>query len=136
MGVSQIEVMGDSELVVKQVTREYKCIKGSLQKYFLTATRLLEHFEVADIRHVPRNENQEANELAQIASGYKMSNSKLQDMIEVREKMMSSTPLTEDILDKNISRDGELDEECQKTSGVEEAWEHRVFAVNSSSPTD
>ena len=68
LGASQIEVRGDSELIIKQVTREYKCVKWSLLKYFVTTTRLLEHFEVADIRHVPRGENQEANELAQVAS--------------------------------------------------------------------
>ncbi|XP_050875309.1 uncharacterized protein LOC127078941 [Lathyrus oleraceus] len=71
---NQIEVRGDSELVFKQVTREYKCIKESLLKYFVTAMQLLEHFEVTDIRHVPRNKNQEANKLAQISYGYKMSN--------------------------------------------------------------
>lgn len=60
MGASQIEVRGDSELIVKKITHEYKCINGSLLKYFVTATRLLEHFEVIDIRHVPKNENQEA----------------------------------------------------------------------------
>lgn len=65
--VSQIKVRGDSELIVKQVTREYKCIKGSLLKYFVTATLLQKHFGVIDIRHVPKNENQKANELAQIA---------------------------------------------------------------------
>ncbi|XP_050909057.1 uncharacterized protein LOC127122818 [Lathyrus oleraceus] len=94
------------------------------------------HFEVTDIIHIPRNENQEANELAQIASGYKMYKSKLQDMIEVREKMVSSTPPTEDILDKNDSRNREPDGEWKETCGVEEAWELRIFVVNSSSPTD
>ncbi|XP_050897084.1 uncharacterized protein LOC127103889 [Lathyrus oleraceus] len=112
MGASRIEVRGDSELIIKQVTCEYKCIKGSLLKYFVTATRLLEHFEVADIRHVPRGENQEDNELAQVASRYKMSKSELQDLIEVRGKLVSSTPPTEDILKENVSRGGELDEEC------------------------
>lgn len=126
---------GDLELVVKQITREYKCIKGSLLKHFVTATQLLEQFEVTNTRHIPKNENQEANELAQIASGYKMSRSRLQDMIEVREKMVSNTPMTGDILGKNVSHIKELDEECQETSRVEEAWEHGVFAINNSSPT-
>ncbi|XP_050876735.1 uncharacterized protein LOC127080459 [Lathyrus oleraceus] len=85
---------------------------------------------------MPRSENQEANELAQVASGYKMSKSKLQDMIEVRENMVSSMPPTEDVLDKNVSRSGETNEECQETCGVEEAWEHEVFSINSSLPTD
>ena len=105
-------------MIIKQVTREYKCIKGSLLKYFVIATRLLEHFEIADIRHVPRNKNQESNELAQVTSGYKMSKSKLQDMIEVRGKMVSSTPPTEDVLDENVSLGGEPDEECQETREV------------------
>lgn len=65
-----------------------------------------------------------------------MSKSKLQDMIEVREKMVSSTPPIEDILDKNDSRDEEPDGEWQETYRDEEAWEHGVFAVNSSSLTD
>ncbi|XP_050887810.1 uncharacterized protein LOC127092955 [Lathyrus oleraceus] len=136
MGASRIEVRGDSELIIKKVTHEYKCIKGSLLKYFVTATQLLEHFEVADIRHVPRSENQEANELAQVASGYKMSKSSLQDMIEVRGKMVSSTTPTEDVLDENVSRDGDLDEECQEICGVEEAWEHGVFTINNSTSSD
>lgn len=127
---------GDSKLIIKQVTHEYKCINGSLLKYFVTATRLLEYFEVADIRHVPRSENQEANELAQVSSGYKMSKSKLQDMIEVQGKMVSSMPPTEDVLDENVSHGGGPYEECQETRGVEEAWEHEVFFIDSSSPID
>ncbi|XP_050875690.1 uncharacterized protein LOC127079335 [Lathyrus oleraceus] len=77
LGASRIEVRGDSELVIKQVTREYKCIKENLLKYFVMTTQLLEHFEIADITHVPRNENKEAKDLAQIASGYKISKSRL-----------------------------------------------------------
>ena len=79
----------------------------------------MEHFEVADIKYIPRKENQEANELAQIASGYKMSKLKFQDMIEVREKMVSDAPpLTEDILDGNYSHDEGDNEEFQEACGV------------------
>lgn len=81
LGSSRIEVRGDSGLVIKQVTQEYKCIKENLLKYFVMATQLLEYFEVADITHVPRNENQEANDLAQITFGYKISKSRLQEII-------------------------------------------------------
>lgn len=57
-------------------------------------------------------------------------------MIEVQGKMASSIPPTKDVIDENISRGGEPNEECQETRGVEEAWEHGVFAINSSSLTD
>ncbi|XP_050878857.1 uncharacterized protein LOC127082674 [Lathyrus oleraceus] len=85
LGASRIEVRGDLELVIKQVTQEYKCIKENLLKYFVTTTQLLEYFEVTEITHVSRNENQEANDLAQNAYGYKMSKSRFQDFNEVRE---------------------------------------------------
>lgn len=81
----------------------------------MTATQLLEYSQVAYIKHVPRNENQEANDLAQIASGYKISKSKFQDIIEVRDKMVSEAPpLREDILDGNGSCDEWFDEERPK----------------------
>lgn len=67
----------DSKLVIKQITREYKCIKENLLRYFTMATQLLDYFEIIDIMHVPRNENQEANDLDQIASGYKILKSRL-----------------------------------------------------------
>lgn len=35
----------------------------------------------------PRLENQEANDLAHIASGYKVSKDKLEELIEVKEKL-------------------------------------------------
>ncbi|PNX70955.1 hypothetical protein L195_g057911, partial [Trifolium pratense] len=41
-------------------------------KYFVIAFSLLKRFDSCDIQHVPRIENQEANDLAQIASGYKL----------------------------------------------------------------
>lgn len=61
--------------------------------YFVIANRLLRKFEVVSVRHSPRLENQEANDLAQIASGYKISKEKLQEAIEVRGRI-ASTKLT------------------------------------------
>jgi hypothetical protein len=57
-------------------------------KYFVIAYSLLKRFDSIDIQHIPRIENCEANELAQIASGYKVSKSKLQDLIEVKDKLV------------------------------------------------
>jgi ribonuclease HI len=64
LGVEDVEIRGDSELVIKQLTREYKCVKENLIIYFATATALLKRFDRANIQHVPGIENQEANDLA------------------------------------------------------------------------
>src|ERR1044072_9904570 len=47
-----VEIMGDSELVIKQVSKEYRCIKENLIMYFVIAIRLLKQFEQASLRHI------------------------------------------------------------------------------------
>ncbi|KAK2372816.1 hypothetical protein QL285_073909 [Trifolium repens] len=95
LGARHIKIRGDFELVVKQLTKVYKCIQKHLMKYFVIAFSLLRQFESCDIQHVPRIENQEANDLAQIASGYKVSKETFEQLIEVKDKLVSSESLDE-----------------------------------------
>ncbi|XP_050888903.1 uncharacterized protein LOC127094076 [Lathyrus oleraceus] len=90
LGATRVEIMGDSELVIKQITKEYRCVKENLIMYFIIASRLLKKFEMVYIRHIPRIENMIANNLAQIASGYKISKEKLHEAIEVRGKVVAT----------------------------------------------
>jgi len=48
-------------------------LKQNLIIYFVTAKALFKRFDLANIQHVPQIENQEANDLAQIASCYRIS---------------------------------------------------------------
>lgn len=41
--------------------------------YFVKANLLLRRFDEVDIKHVSQFENQEANDLEQISSGYRVS---------------------------------------------------------------
>lgn len=68
---------------MKQITKEYRFIKENLIIYFVIVNRLIKCFNFMDIQHIPRHENSEENELAQIASGYKVPNETLVDLIEV-----------------------------------------------------
>ena len=51
-----------------------------------------------DIQHLRQLENQEANELAQIASGYKVSKENLEDLIEVRGRLKSTRLYPSDLV--------------------------------------
>ena len=82
-------IRGDSQLVVKQITREYKCVSENLLKYFVRAVELLREFDEFVIEHIPRCQNYEANELAQLASGYKISKEVLNMLIGIRNKYAS-----------------------------------------------
>ncbi|KAK2362505.1 hypothetical protein QL285_087565 [Trifolium repens] len=106
LGARHIKIRGDSELVVKQLTKEYKCIQEHLMKYFVIAFSLLRQFESYDIQHVPRIENQEANDLAQIASGYKVSKETFEQLIEVKDKLVSSESFDEKLsMPKHLGAD-------------------------------
>lgn len=56
--------------------------------YFITENLLLKRFDAVEIKHVLLIENQEVNDLAQIASGYKVPKGKLEDLIKVIEKLI------------------------------------------------
>ncbi|XP_058784383.1 uncharacterized protein LOC131659176 [Vicia villosa] len=88
LGARNVEIMGDSELVVKHVSKEYKCVKENLIMYFVIANRLLKRFDSTSIRHIPRRESQEANDLAQEASGYKKDDD--EEPVQVREKVRAT----------------------------------------------
>ncbi|XP_050908575.1 uncharacterized protein LOC127122253 [Lathyrus oleraceus] len=105
LGATRVEIMGDSELVIKQITKEYKCVKENLIMYFIMANRLLRRFEMVSIRHIPRLENQVANDLAQIESGFRIRETvttdqrlvctgrKMQEFVkEMGFKLLTSTP--------------------------------------------
>ncbi|XP_058774558.1 uncharacterized protein LOC131648846 [Vicia villosa] len=90
LGARNVEIMGDSELVIKQVSREYRCVKENLIMYFVITIRLLKRFEQVNIRHIPQKENQGANALAQEASGYKVLKDQDEEKIQVREKVRAT----------------------------------------------
>lgn len=49
LGETRVKIMGDSELVIKQITQEYKCVKENFIMYFVIANRLLRKFEMINI---------------------------------------------------------------------------------------
>lgn len=63
LGAKTVEVMMDSELVVKQMKREYKVKNVELAKLFLQVTNLCHAFERVTFRHIPRAQNARADEL-------------------------------------------------------------------------
>jgi hypothetical protein len=67
-------------------------------KYFVIAISLLKRFDQVIFEHVPRIENQEANDLAQIASGYKISKEKLEELIEIKNKLIVNQPVSTELL--------------------------------------
>jgi ribonuclease HI len=66
-GARRVVVMGDSTLVVKQVNGEWKTKNQTLRPLRAQAVELLERFESARVKWIPREENQRADKLGRQA---------------------------------------------------------------------
>jgi ribonuclease HI len=67
LGASDVEVIGDSELIAKQVGGIYKVKHEAMRPLYLQAMEALRGFEHWSIRTVPRAENARADALVNAA---------------------------------------------------------------------
>jgi ribonuclease HI len=63
-GGRRVEVFSDSELLVRQMSGRYRVKSPGLRALHREAVELVSRFEQARIRHVPREQNREADALA------------------------------------------------------------------------
>ena len=60
---SDIEIRSDSELVVKQLSGEYRLENPKIQQFFIEIWNLKFDFKSIKFRHIPREKNREADRL-------------------------------------------------------------------------
>lgn len=66
MNFDEIEVMSDSELMVKQINGEYQVKNQGLKPLYSEACTLLREFRSYTVRHVGREDNKRADVLANL----------------------------------------------------------------------
>ncbi len=67
LGETELVVYMDSELVVRQVTGVYKTKMSHLKKFKEETQNLIKNFKLFTIKHIPREKNSRADELANLA---------------------------------------------------------------------
>lgn len=67
LGAEEVEVVGDSELIAKQVQGLYKVKHEAMKPLYLQAMKALRGFERWSIRTVPRAQNADADALVNAA---------------------------------------------------------------------
>ncbi|KAL0366240.1 UNVERIFIED_CONTAM: hypothetical protein Sradi_3514100 [Sesamum radiatum] len=73
MGIIEIEVYGDSKLIINQLLNIYEVKKEDLVPFFRQASHLLKVFESVTLNHIPRKENRIADALANLATTLALS---------------------------------------------------------------
>ena len=66
-GAEEVEIVADSELIVRQIEGRYRVRHPDLKPLFAEAKELIRRFESFSIRHVPREHNKEADRLVNLA---------------------------------------------------------------------
>ncbi|XP_070681725.1 uncharacterized protein [Malus domestica] len=100
LGAVEVEVFGDSELVINQLNGEFKCRHITMTGYYLAATQLLSFWDSEiSVNHVPRGSNLVANEMAQLASGVPIQERKYGVDVEIQRRNLPS------ILERGFSLD-------------------------------
>jgi ribonuclease HI len=68
-GIKRLDIRGDSQLVIDQVMKNASCHGDKMEAYCNTVRALEDKFYGIELNHVPRQYNEEVNELAKVASG-------------------------------------------------------------------
>jgi ribonuclease HI len=68
LGIRRLLIQGDSQLMAKQVQKEYDCNDDKMANYLTEVRRMKKFFNGFEVRYVPRLDNQGADHLAWIAS--------------------------------------------------------------------
>jgi ribonuclease HI len=67
LGAKQVDILADSELVVRQIKGRYRVKKAHLKTLHRQVEQLLSQLEGYTITHIPREQNTEADRLASSA---------------------------------------------------------------------
>ena len=67
MGLEEIEVRSDSELLIRQMTGKYRVKNPTLMDLFNKAQKAAARFSSVSYRHITRDENAEADRIANMA---------------------------------------------------------------------
>ena len=67
LGSRQVELNSDSELLVRQLTGKYRVKNAALKPLYQQVRQLQSRLESLTINHIPREQNQEADKLANAA---------------------------------------------------------------------
>jgi ribonuclease HI len=69
LGIKCLDMRGVSQLVIDQVMKESSCHDPKMEAYSKAVCHLEDKFDGLELNHVPRKYNEDADELANIASG-------------------------------------------------------------------
>ncbi|KAA0065860.1 uncharacterized protein E6C27_scaffold538G00070 [Cucumis melo var. makuwa] len=133
IGVSFIEIYGDSKLIINQLSLQYDVKHEDLKPYFAYAKQLMERFDSVVWEHVPRTKNKRADTLANLATALMMLDNVSLNIPLCQQWIMP--PLLPECQEVNVAASHLINEEdwCQP---IIEYLEHRKLPKDSCHKTE
>ncbi|XP_059658574.1 uncharacterized protein LOC132304891 [Cornus florida] len=98
MVVGDVKILGDSNLVLSQITEDFKCLSWQLRPFHSLATSLLNQFNTVQLKFWLRGQNKEANNMAQAASGIRIPIGMEEQLIKITRRSLPSAELRNTML--------------------------------------
>ncbi|XP_040369471.1 uncharacterized protein LOC121051315 [Rosa chinensis] len=102
LGVRDVQVRGDSQLVINQLQEKYRCVSWLLVPYLNRTIELLDQFDDADLEYIPRERNFAAIELAQLATIITLKYGVRERILKVERRTLPSWLARPDPLDEPV----------------------------------
>ncbi|XP_061993943.1 uncharacterized protein LOC133711878 [Rosa rugosa] len=90
IGIRDVQILGDSLLVINQLCNEFRCNSFTLVPYWNRTLELLDQFDNVHLEHIPRERNFAANELAQLATGVTLRYGVRERILKVERRTLPS----------------------------------------------
>jgi ribonuclease HI len=100
-----VEIFGYSKLVIKQLNDQYEC-RNDIPRNYCECKEILKSFQLVILQHIPRENNEDANRLAQSASGYRENQEVFANNVYSFESDLAEDDWRKEIADylENLSR--------------------------------
>lgn len=101
MDIHQLEVFGDSKLIINQLLAEYEVRNSDLKPYYEYASMLMRRFDSVKIKFIPRSENREADALANLTAVLARSNEDFSHSISIAQRWVLPSLLPSNLEENN-----------------------------------
>ncbi|XP_050379595.1 uncharacterized protein LOC126796923 [Argentina anserina] len=127
--VTEVEVLGDSLLVINQLKGVYKCNNFTLLPFWERASELLDQFTDVVLDYIPRERNFAANELAQLATGIRLADGVRERILMVQRRTLPSFMARKEVNDEWL---------VAVVDAIDEDWRQPIiqYLTDPSSPVD
>ncbi|XP_050374574.1 uncharacterized protein LOC126792132 [Argentina anserina] len=98
--VTKVQVLGDSLLVINQLKGVYKCNSFTLLTFWERASELLDQFADVVLDYIPRERNFVANEVAQLATGIRLTDGVRERILKVQRRTLPSFMARKEVKDE------------------------------------